>query len=86
MFYSKEYTWFPYPDFKPVYNKKQFLITNDKGFLYICTWIENLSEFDDYNFPELNRGGWVYLDSDEGWIEDKNVIAWSYLPEPYKPM
>lgn len=83
MFYNKEFTWFPYPDFIPVYNRKQFLVTNEKELMYICTWIENLEEFDDYNFPNNNNGGWVFLDPDIGWLEAKDIIAWTYLPKPY---
>lgn len=46
-----------------------------------------LDKFDFYKYRykrKANRAGWYDYDSEYGFYEIDNVIAWQELPEPYK--
>lgn len=61
------------------------LITYTIGCVEIATFVEDLYEFDEYNFRDM-RGvaGWVYFDDEYGYQEYSGVMAWMPLPDPYK--
>ena len=47
------------------------------------SFAKDLHRFDSYDFPE-HKCGWYDYDSEYGYWEDTNVIAWMPLPQPYK--
>lgn len=47
------------------------------------SFAKDLHRVDDFDFPE-HKCGWYDYDSEYGYWEDTNVIAWMSLPEPYK--
>ena len=48
------------------------------------SFAKDLHRVDDYDFPK-HRCGWYDYDSEYGYWEDTNVIAWMPLPQPYEP-
>lgn len=54
----------------------------------ICSVIgyaNDLYEVDEYDFHDKKGvSGWFFYDSEYGFGEETNVIAWMPLPEPYK--
>lgn len=47
------------------------------------SFAKDLNRVDDYDFPE-HKCGWYEYDSEYGYWEDTDVIAWQSLPQPYK--
>ena len=47
------------------------------------SFAKDLNRVDDFDFSE-HKCGWYDYDSEYGYWEDTNVIAWMSLPEPYK--
>ena len=47
------------------------------------SFAKDLNRVDDYDFPE-HKCGWYEYDSEYGYWEDTDVIAWQPLPQPYK--
>lgn len=46
---------------------------------------KNLYHIVDYELTDRkDMSGWYEYDSEYGYLEDENVIAWMPLPEPYK--
>ena len=52
--------------------------------MYIANYAKDLSSVDDYDFENEQRGGWYYYDSESGYFEMSDVIAYMPLPEPFK--
>lgn len=83
--------WISVKDRLPSKNGR-YLVTygNILGFnnRYIKTveFAENLTKLDNYDFPknEYNRAGFYGYDSDFGYYEEINVIAWMELPPVYE--
>lgn len=50
----------------------------------ILSFAKNLYKVDWYDFAGKKRPGWYDYDSEYGFIEYSEVIAWQELPEPYK--
>ena len=45
---------------------------------------KNLYKVDEYDFYDKRRPGWYNYDSEYGYYEQTDVIAWRKLIEPYK--
>lgn len=64
-----------------------YLVTVERiaGVLRIETksFAKDLHKVDSFDFPK-HKSGWYDYDSEYGYYEDTNVIAWMFLPEPYK--
>lgn len=60
----------------------------DLNYRYIKTveFAENLTKLDNYDFPknEYNRAGFYDYDSEYGYCEETNVLAWMELPPVYE--
>ena len=48
--------------------------------MYIANYAKDLSSVDDYDFENEQRGGWYYYDSECGYFEMSDVIAYMPLP------
>ena len=49
----------------------------------IRSFAKDLNKVDKFDFPK-HKCGWYSYDSEYGFWEDTDVIAWCELPEPYK--
>ena len=49
----------------------------------IRSFAKDLNKVDEFDFPK-HKCGWYDYDSEYGYWEDTEVIAWMPLPEPYK--
>ena len=58
--------------------------TTGKPIIETKSFAKDLNRVDDYDFPE-NKCGWYEYDSEYGYWEDTDVIAWMPLPQPYDP-
>ena len=47
------------------------------------SFAKNLYRVDDFAFYHKHKCGWYDYDSEYGYWEDTNVIAWMPLPQPY---
>ena len=47
----------------------------------VVYFAENLYEVDEYDFPDDERPGWYYYDSEYGYLEKRDVRYWMPLPE-----
>lgn len=54
----------------------------DRKSVDILSFAKDLNEVDDFDFPK-HKCGWYDYDSEFGYFEDTDVIAWMPLPEPY---
>lgn len=65
----------------------EYLTTNKDGRIRIHSFTTNLYKIDEYDFSEYKRkkdkSGWYEYDSEWGFCELHNIIAWMELPEPY---
>ena len=50
----------------------------------IKSFAKDLHKVDEFDFPK-HKSGWYDYDSEYGYWEDVNVIAWMPLPKPYEP-
>ncbi len=50
----------------------------------VLSFSTNLYEVDEYDFCDINRAGFYDFDSEWGYYEAHNVVAWQPLPESYK--
>ena len=57
--------------------------TTGKPRVEVMSFAKDLNKVDDYDFPE-HKCGWYEYDSEYGYWEDTDVIAWMPLPQPYK--
>lgn len=52
----------------------------------ILCYAENLYSIDSFDFnKKKGKSGWYDYDSEYGYVEFDNVIAWMPLPKPYNP-
>ena len=50
----------------------------------VLSFSTNLYEVDEYDFCDINRAGFYDFDSEWGYYEVHNVVAWQSLPTLYK--
>lgn len=51
----------------------------------IDMFANDLYQVDKYDFSDKKgKRGWVYFHYEYGYLEDKTIVAWMPLPEPYK--
>ena len=57
----------------------------DKPICIKSSYANDLYEVDDFDFEDKKgKSGWYYYDSEYGYGEETNVIAWTQLPDPYR--
>ena len=80
--------WMPYPENKPTQNAAYLVtrqIMKSHKIINIMMWSDNLYEVDvfDFNMEEDSHEGWYDCDSEWGYYEVDNVLAFMPLPEVY---
>jgi len=55
-----------------------------KSRVEIKSFAKDLNKVDEFDFPN-HKCGWYDYDSEYGYWEDTNVIAWMPLPAPFEP-
>ena len=84
--------WHPIEEGYPleVNESMYYLVTFESGNIDMTVYSGDLYELDKYDFsdfknlPKEERKGFVWYDSQFGCYTRDDVIAWAYLPEPYK--
>ena len=72
------------PEERGVYLVTQKAIFPGHVFRRIVCYAPNLHDVNEYDFKGKERAGWYEYDSEWGYWELDDVIAWMPLPEPYK--
>ena len=72
------------PEERGVYLVTQKAIFPGHVFRRIVSYAPNLHDVNEYDFEGKKRAGWYKYDSEWGYWELEDVIAWMPLPEPYK--
>lgn len=84
----EERKWIPCSERLPENKQKCLLTTLLSGmkYVYVGTYATDLYSVNKHDFADRKgASGWYYRDSEYGYIEYNNVVAWMPLPEPYKP-
>lgn len=53
-------------------------------FIRLATFTNDLYKVDSDMFPDAHHSGFYGDDSETGYYEEMNVVAWQYAPEPYE--
>ena len=78
--------WIPCSKRLPL-SEGKYLVTCSSiitSYIDVARWANNLHEVDEYDFPFNNDAGFYGYDSEYGYWELTNVIAWMPLPDAYK--
>lgn len=80
--------WIPVSEKLPE-KRGDYLVTQkatftDYVYISVTGYAHNLYDVDEYDFTDKKRPGWYEYDSEWGYREFDNVIAWMPLPESYK--
>ena len=80
--------WFSVKENPPQKNGS-YLVTVDYGSTLgksceIARFANILEKIDDFDFYNIRRPGWYRYDSEYGYYEIDNVIAWMERPKPYE--
>lgn len=78
--------WVPVSERLPEVDGKYLTTIKVFGSNYneIRSFANSLYKIDKYDFSDKKGHGWYFYDSEYGYIEETNVIAWMPLPEPMK--
>lgn len=80
--------WIPCSERLPEEDKQEYLVTAKalkRNCLDMASFTTDLYSVDKYDFYDRKgEPGWYFLDSELGFVELHDVIAWMPLPEPYK--
>ena len=80
---SADAEWIPCNERLPKENAR-YLVQMSYGMMQVLSWANVLEKVDDFDFYNEKHGGWYELDSEWGYCERHEVIAWMPLPKPYK--
>ena len=85
---NKNYEWIPVWERLPE-KRGDYLVTQEATFtdyvyISVAGYALNLYDVDEYDFADKKRSGWYEYDSEWGYRELDDVIAWMPLPEPYR--
>ena len=80
--------WIPVSERLPE-KRGDYLVTQkatftDYVYISVVGYALNLYDVDEYDFADKKRSGWYEYDSEWGYRELDDVIAWMPLVEPYK--
>lgn len=82
-FPSAETEWIPVSERLPNEDAR-YLVQMSYGIMRVLSWANVLEKVDDFDFYNEKHGGWYELDSEWGYCERNEVIAWMPLPKPYR--
>ena len=79
--------WIPVSE--PPKKEGEYLVTlrylTHNGVNTAC-YSKNLFKVNEYDFyGKRHKAGWYNYDSEYGYYEETNVVAWQALPKPYEP-
>jgi hypothetical protein len=85
---EQEPKWIPASERLPE-KRGDYLVTQkatftDYVYISVAGYALNLYDVDEYDFADKKRSGWYEYDSEWGYRELDDVIAWMPLIEPYK--
>lgn len=85
---EQEPKWIPVSERLPE-KRGDYLVTQkatftDYVYISVAGYALNLYDVDEYDFADKKRSGWYEYDSEWGYRELDDVIAWMPLPQPYK--
>lgn len=80
---SAEYEWIPCNERLPKEDAR-YLVQMSYGIMRVLSWANILEKVDDFDFRNEKHSGWYEYDSEWGYCEIYEVVAWMPLPEPYK--
>lgn len=67
---------------KPRKSGTYLVVTKSIGtHISIANFAKNLYKIDNYDFYDAKKSGWYKYDSEYGYYEITNVVAWTELPE-----
>ena len=75
--------WIPVSERLPNENAR-YLVQMSYGIMQVLSWANVLEKVDDFDFYNEKHGGWYEYDSEWGYRERHEVIAWMPLPKPYR--
>lgn len=78
-----EQRWIPVSERLPEVDGRYLTTVKGYNCNKIRSFTNNLYVIDKYEFSG-RKAGWYFYDSEYGYIEETDVIAWMPLPEPYK--
>ena len=59
-----------------------FLTVDEHGYIHVFCFVKNLKRVDDFYFFDKNKvPGWYDYDSEWGFYQIEDIIAWMPLPE-----
>ena len=76
--------WERLPEKRGDYLVTQKATFTDYVYISVVGYALNLYDVDEYDFADKKRSGWYEYDSEWGYRELDDVIAWMPLVEPYK--
>ena len=76
--------WERLPEKRGDYLVTQKATFTDYVYISVAGYALNLYDVDEYDFADKKRSGWYEYDSEWGYRELDDVIAWMPLVEPYK--
>ena len=85
---EQEPEWIPVSERLPE-ERGSYLVTQkatftDYEYISVIGYALNLYDVDEYDFADKKRSGWYEYDSEWGYRELDDVIAWMPLVEPYR--
>jgi len=80
---SADVEWIPCSERLPKEDAR-YLVQMSYGIMRVLSWANILEKVDDFDFCNEKHSGWYEYDSEWGYYESREVIAWMPLPKPYK--
>lgn len=81
--YSIMDRWIPCSERLPKEDAR-YLVQMSYGMMQVLSWANDLEKVDDFDFYNEKHSGWYEYDSEWGYCERHEVVAWMPLPKPYR--
>jgi len=78
-----EQGWIPCSERLPKEDSR-YLVQMSYGIMQVLSWANVLEKVDDVDFCNEKHSGWYEYDSEWGYCERHEVVAWMPLPKPYR--
>lgn len=80
---SAEAEWIPCSERLPKEDSR-YLVQMSYGIMQVLSWANILEKVDDFDFRNKKHSGWYEYDSEWGYCERHEAVAWMPLPKPYR--